>query len=54
LVNLSTFSLIELEVKIRKYGKNVAKTEASTRRLPMAHELITSAQNSFFGAAISE
>lgn len=47
LVNLNTSCLIELGVKIRKYGKNVAKNEASTHRLPMTHELIMSAQDSF-------
>ena len=46
LINPNTSSLIKPEVKIRKYGKNVAKNEASTRRLPMVHELITYAQNS--------
>jgi len=47
LVNPGTFSLIEPEVKIWKRGKNVTKNEASTHWLPMAHELITSAQDSY-------
>ena len=46
LVNSSASSHIESEVKIRQHGKNIAKNEASTRQLPMAHELITSAQDS--------
>ena len=46
LVNPSTSSLIEPEVKIRKRGKNVIKNEASTHQLPMAQELLTSVQDS--------
>ena len=44
-INPSTSSLIESEVKIIKRGKSVPKNEASTRRLPIAHELLTFAQD---------